>query len=211
MTAVADLLPQSAGTATDAIARALSDELQVPFRVTLDPDQTPAKWLPFLAANESVDLWFNDWTDARKRQMIAEARHLATLKGLRAGVVAFLGYVDGTMIDAVAYPARFALGRASIGRTPVGHMPFLARYLVKIETARPPRSFVAGRAVMGRSRIKTHSRDRLTRGLQAMRVAKSVETECRADFAHRRRLRIGDGVALDGGFNLDQFLDRTRL
>ena len=206
-----DLLPPNRSVFEEGLVDALTDALPVPYQQILDPQTAPAEWKPFLAVNEIVDLWYSDWPEARKRQMIEQSIDLARLKGTRAGVVAYLGYVEGTLIDTIAYPANFVFGRAVLGRTPIGHPPFLARYLVKIETTKPPRAFVFGRAVLGRSPIKTHSRERLHRGRRAMTVAKTPETEYRVDFAHKRKIRIGDSVPLDGTYQIDSYVSRTRL
>jgi P2-related tail formation protein len=205
------ILAPDATTYEKTLFRDLSQEITLDIRQSFNPLTADVSILPFLAINESVDLWYDDWTDERKRQMIVEALELSSLKGTYDGSVRYLGYVDGTIVDSISYPKRFVFGHGVIGRTPIGHMPFLARYLVKIETQRPPRAFVMGRAVLGRSRIKTHSRERLLRGLAALRIAKAPESEYRVDFAHKRLARIGDGIHLDDNYQLDQFLDRTRL
>lgn len=211
MTTAADILPRNRGLFEIAAGEAMTDELPVPIRVVVDPQETPEDFLPFLAAHESVDLWFEDWPLQRKRDMVSEAPVLATLKGTRQGSIRFLSYVDGTLVDAVSYPEPFVMGRAVIGRTPVGHPAFVARYLVNVETVTPPHAFVMGRAVIGRSRLKTPSREKFKRVLIALRVAKAPETEMRVDFAHHRPLQIDDAPPLDGSFYLGQYVARNRL
>ena len=206
-----ELLPPNRSVVEEGLVEGLTDTLPIPYSQILDPQTAPVEFLPWLAVHESVDLWYADWPEARKRQMISQSIDLARLKGLRSGVVSYLAYVEGTLIDTISYPANFVFGRAVIGRSPIGHPPFLARYLVKIETTKPARAFTMGRAVLGRSPIKTHSRERLNRGRRAMTVAKTPETEYRVDFAHMRKIRIGDSIPLDGTHQIDSYISRTRL
>jgi phage tail-like protein len=211
VTDVADLLPAAAGSYEIAAGKGMSDALSVPIRQIVDPAQTPVAFLPWLAAHESVDLWFEDWSTARKRAMIAEASTIADYKGTRHGVVRFLSYVDATLVDAVAYPAPFVMGRSVIGRNPIGHKPFLARYLIALATVAPPRALVARRGVLGRSRLKTPSREKFDRALRAIRAAKAPETQVRVDFAHHRVIKLSDQLPLDGTYRLGQYVPRTKL
>jgi phage tail-like protein len=208
---VPDLIPPNSGTFERAIAEGMNDVLPVPLCEILDPATTPERFLPFLAAHRSVDLWFSDWTVERKRQMIAEAIQLARIKGTRAATLAFLAYVDAQLVDIIAHPKRFVIGRSTIERDPIGHKPFSARHLIKIETTTPPRAFVMGRAVIGRARFKTPSREPFERALSALRVSKAPETEYRVDFAHKRQWRLEDNIPLGDGVLLGAYLNRTRL
>lgn len=211
MTSAADLLPASAAPFDIALAKAMTDTLPVPLREALDPATAPAALLPFLAVHDGVRLWFSDWSEARKREVISASLTDCWLVGVRDGAVRYLTYVDGTLIDAVAYPARFVMGRAIIGRTPIGHAPFLARYLVRVATQKPPRALVMRRGVLGRARLKTPSREPFNRCLAALRAAKAPETEIRVDFGHSRQIRLSDGVPLDGTYRLGAYISRTKL
>ncbi len=207
-----DALADTSETLERALVAAMDDGgLPVPIRTIVDPAATPAAWLPWLAAHESVNLWFGDWSEARKRLVVTNAPLDAHYIGTRAGSIRYLAYVDGTLVDAVAYPTRFVLGRAVIGRTPINHPPFLARYLVKVETSTPPRALVLSRGVLGRARLKTPSREPFDRCLAAIRVAKAPETEVRVDFGVYRRLRLSDAPCLDAGYRLDSFIARSKL
>ena len=208
---VATVLPSNSTAFERAVAAAMTDELPVPLAAIMDPATSPERFLPFLAAHRSVDLWFSDWPVERKRQMIANAIRLARLKGTRAGTLAFLEYVDAELLDIIAHPARFVIGRAVIGRTPIGHKPFSARHLVKVHTFRPPRCFVIGRTPIGRAPFVTPSREPFNRALAALRVAKAPETEYRVDFGHKRQWRLEDNIPLADELPLGAYLDRTRL
>ncbi|MCW2319314.1 P2-related tail formation protein, partial [Rhodoblastus acidophilus] len=167
----------------------MSDDLPVPVRQVVDPAQTPADFLPWLAGHESVDLWFSDWSEVRKRTVIANAWRDAAWKGTRAGAVAFLSYVDAELLDVVAYPRPFIVGRAAMG-APVNHPPFLARYLVKVDTVEPGNAFVMGRAAVGRAAARNPDMTPINRCLTALRAARAPETQIRVSFAHRRPLSI---------------------
>lgn len=208
---VTELLPPNSSPYEVALAKAMTDVLPVPLREALDPTAAPVDLLPFLAVHDGVRLWYSDWTVARKRTVISASLLDCWLVGVRDGAVRYLSYVDATLVDAVAYPARFVMGRAIIGRTPIGHAPFLARYLVKVETRKPARSLVLGRGPLGRARLKTPNHEPFNRGLAALRAAKAPETEIRVDFGHSRQIRLSDGVPLDGTYRLGSFISRTKL
>jgi len=208
---VPDILPPNKAPFEEGLAAGMSDELPVPVEQVLDPQTAPLHFLPWLAVHDGARLWFPDWPEARKRQVIHEALVAAWEVGVRAGAVRYLGYVDGTLVDVIAYPARFVFGRAKVGRTPIGHGPFLARYLVRIITYKPPRSFVFNRSRIGRARLKTPSRDARNRVLTALRAAKAPETEIRIDFSHKRQLTFADAPPLDGSVRFGQYLPRFKL
>ncbi|WP_019998714.1 phage tail protein I [Aureimonas ureilytica] len=207
-----EILYNEAAPFERALAEAFTDTLPIPIRDLLDPDRTPEAFLAFLAASESVDLWFADWPLARKREMVRAARNgLAALKGTRAGPDAFIRFVDGVILDRITYPKRFVFGRARIGRTPIGHPAFAARYLVKVATVRPPRSFVMGRGWLGQGHLRTPTREPIRRCLQALAASKGDATEYRSDFAHHRMLRLDDAPPLDGSLCLGAYVPRVRF
>ncbi|OYX00814.1 MAG: phage tail protein I [Bosea sp. 32-68-6] len=211
MTAVGDILPPSRTSFEVAVAAGMSDTLPVPLRQVMNPLEAPESFLPFLAAHFSVDLWYSDWPLSRKRMMIANAIPLARMKGTRQAAIDFLAYVDGALVDALAHPTRFAMGRGIVGRTPIGHPPFMARYLVKVETVKEPRACVLGRGIIGRSIIKASARVPLGRCLEALKVAKAPETQIRVDFAHMRPVTFGDGFTFSDGLTFGRYVDRTVL
>ena len=212
MTNPAALLPSSSDLFEVAASSAMDDGgLPVPIQQIVDPATSPVAFLPWLAAHESVDLWFPDWAESRKRLVIANAPTDAWLKGTRAAAVRFLSYVDGALLDAVAYPARFAVGRAVLGHTPVNHPPFLARYLVNVATVEPGNPFVMGRAAIAASSVRNPDMTPINRCLMALRVARAPETQIRVSFAHHRPLSIDDAPPLDGSAFLGQWVARSNL
>ena len=76
----AELLPDNAGLFERTVSQTLEDsEIVAPLVQALRPETAPDTVLPFIAAHESVDLWFSDWSLARKRQVIANAMKDAAL------------------------------------------------------------------------------------------------------------------------------------
>lgn len=213
MTTPADLLPQSgAGAPFECgLAFAMGDTLPVPIRTALDPAAAPMAFLPFLAVHDGVRLWFSDWSEAVKRRVVAEAIAANFEVGTRAASARFLSYVDATIVATISYPARFVVNRGAIGRTPVAHPDFTARYLVKTVTHKPPRAFTLGRGAIGRKPIRTPSREPFHRICAALRAAKAPESWYRVDFAHKRKLTFGDAPLLDGSHHVGDFVDRKRF
>lgn len=207
------LLPSSAGPFERSVLSGfgVDGDLPVPIKQVLDAAQTPQNFLPWLAAHESVDLWFSDWTDDRKREVIANAFTDGWLKGTRAGAIRFLGYVDATLIDVIAYPTPFVFGRAIIGQTPYGLAPFTANYLIRVDTYAPRRCFIMGRAAVSYAPVVTPPTTPWDRALMALRVTDAPETQIRVDFQHKRIIGITDAVPLDGSYVLGQWIERTKL
>ena len=208
--AVADLLTGEAGPFRIALAKAMSDALSVPIAEIVDPAQCPSALLPWLAAHESVDLWFSDWPDAVKRSAIANAWSDAAAKGRRAGASAYLAYVSGSIVDAIAYPSPFVVGRTALGR-PINHPPFLARYLVKVPTTEPTNCTVMGRTAIGRAAVRTPDPAPFDRALAALEIARAPEAQIRVSFQHHRPLTISDAPELDSGAFLGQWVAHNRL
>lgn len=220
MSDVRALLPSSSDVADSALAEGVADTLPVPLDVEMNPYTASLANLPYLAAHHSVDYWYDDWPEERKREIIAHYSGRSTtypgevlpeLKGTRLGTERYLAYADGELLDTVAYPQRVVLGRSVIRRAPIGHPPFMARHLVKVETQKPARAAVIGRGVFGRSPVKTPSREKIERARLAMKTAMAPHSEYRVSFAHMRIISIDDNIDIDGGFEIGQYVDRTRL
>ena len=69
-------------------------QVDAPIGALWDPASMPADQLPFLAWALSVDNWDPDWSDAMKRQAVAESIALHRVKGTRASVEAVLARFD---------------------------------------------------------------------------------------------------------------------
>lgn len=212
MTTAAEILYSEAGPFERALAAALSDVLPIPLRDILDPSRAPVPFLPFNAARESVDLWFDDWPEARKRLMVLAARNgLAEMKGTEAALPAFLAFVDAVIVDRVAHPRRFVIGRSALGLQPIGHKPFTTHLLVKVPLRRPAHGFVIGRSAIGRGALRTPDREPLRRLARAIVVSKAPETLISFNTGHRRPVTVEDGAVLDGSTVMGGYIDRKRL
>lgn len=220
MSVVGGLLADGVGPYEYALAAGMSDDLPVPFERLLDPYETEARFLPWLAAHHSVDLWFDDWPEERKREMIAQAAGvsvtypaapIAALKGTLVGLKRYLEFVDAEIVDRIAHPARFTFGRAVIGRTPIAHKPFVAHYLIKVHLSAPKNRFEIGRAAFGRSALSRVNLEPLRRVKRAMAIAKVPETQYTVSFAWRRGITFNDNILIDGSHVFGGWIDRTRL
>lgn len=220
MTTARVLLSDGTGPLERAMAAGMSDDLPVPYSQIMAPYQTPAEFLPWLAAHHSVDLWFDDWSEDRKREMIAQsagvstvypASPLAALKGTLAGLKRYLEFVDAEIVDRIAHPARFTFGRAVVGRAPVHHRSFVAHYLVKVSLEAPANRFQVGRSALGRAALRPVDLEPLRRVKRAMTIAKIPETQYSVTFAWRRPITVQDGVLIDGSHIVGGWRDRLRL
>ncbi|MDH0908812.1 phage tail protein I [Rhizobium pusense] len=203
-----------------ALIAGMTDDLPVPYDVIMDPYRTPARFLPWLAAHHSVDLWYDDWSEERKREMIAQcaglstdypASPLAALKGTLVGLKRYLAFVDADIIDRIAHPARFTFGRAVIGRTPIAHQPFTAHYLVHVTLRAPKNHFQIGRSAFGRAALTSVDLEPIRRARRAMVTAKTPDTLYTVTFAWRRPITLQDAVMIDGGTSPGGYRQRQYL
>lgn len=208
---LADLLPDRRGPFEVALAGAMQDDLPIPIAEAMDPAKTPEALLPHLAAHESVDLWFDDWSIERKRKMIADAPRLAKLVGTEAAAEAFLEYVDAEIVHKVSYPSRRPVGRIAVGITPIQDRPFVARFLIKVTLVAHRRAIIVGRTAVGRGAILPPSREPIRRAKIALAKSKAPETAYTVSFAHRIPISLKDGIDLDAGYKLGDYRDRYRL
>lgn len=217
MSDVASVLPPNSRAFEIAAGAAMSDDLPVPIRAILDPYETPAEWLPFLAAHHNVNLWYDDWSEARKREIIAHftgrsetypGEVLPDMIGTLAGLRRYLAYVDADIIDRIAHPRPFTFGRAVFGRTPINHRPFVAHYLVHVLLAPPPNAFRFGRAVIGSSALTRTNLEPLHRAKAAMVAAKGPATAYSVSFAWRRLITVDDAIPIDGTYYVGDWVDR---
>lgn len=101
-----DLLPENAGVFEQAHALVAAWRLPDTFalvrvlRTLWDPLTCPASELPILAWAWSVDYWRPEWTENRKRRVIAEARLYHSRKTTIAGIRMSLGYRDARLVRA---------------------------------------------------------------------------------------------------------------
>lgn len=203
-----ELLPETADHYERVTMDAAQAELPIPLRQLVNPASTTPAFLPFVAVHEGVKLWFDDWSEARKRQIAAAWPQLSDLIGTRPGLVGLLSYVDATLISAVAHPRRFVAGQSAVGVQPLQFPAFTARYLVKVTLRRHVRAVIAGRSACGIGAVVPVSREPLFRAKVAATVSKSPATQYTVTFAHRRRPTFDE---MQFGMGFDEFIDRTSL
>ncbi|CUW99303.1 phage tail protein I [Agrobacterium genomosp. 2] len=217
---VVALLPSNSEAFEYALAGGMSDDLAVPFADLMDPYKTEARLLPYLAAHHSVDLWYDDWTEERKREMIAQCAgrsvrypgsRLAALKGTLVGLKRYLAFVDAEIVDRIAHPARFTFGRAVIDRTPIAHQPFTAHYLVRVSLNAHRNRFQIGRNAFGRAALTSVDLEPIRRAKRAMFTAKTPDTLYSVSFAWRRGITFNDNIFIDGSHAFGGYMDRKRL
>lgn len=78
-----------------------------------DPMRAPEQSLPYLAAAHGVSVWRTDWTEDRKREVIARSIALKRRRGTLACFEEHLGFVDATLLRVVA-PPQIAVACVSI-------------------------------------------------------------------------------------------------
>ncbi|MGW8136850.1 phage tail protein I [Sphingomonas zeae] len=90
------LLPPTATPLERALETGVSriSAIDTPIDTLLDPARIAARWLPWLAWGLSVDAWDSAWSDATKRQAVAESIALHRMKGTRASVDLILSRID---------------------------------------------------------------------------------------------------------------------
>lgn len=90
------LLPPNATRLERALeaATARIGAITAPIDTLLDPNTIPAEWLPWLGWGLSLDSWDADWTEAVKRQAVAESIALHRIKGTRLSVEIVLRRFD---------------------------------------------------------------------------------------------------------------------
>lgn len=91
------LLPPNATTLERALEAGVAriSDIEAPIDTLVDPARIAATWLPWLAWGLSVDAWDSAWSEATKRQAVAESIALHRMKGTRASVDLILSRIDG--------------------------------------------------------------------------------------------------------------------
>ncbi|MCV6548559.1 MAG: phage tail protein I [Cohaesibacter sp.] len=203
-----------------AIAEAMEDPLPIEYERLLDPYRTDEQWLPHLAAGASVDLWFDDWSVEKKREMVAQCEgrstlypgeELASLKGTIEGARRYLWFVDAEIEAVQDYPARFVVGQSSFSSTPINHPPFRTSFLVKINLPSPFNGFGVGLGGVGKVAARTVDKTPILRAKQALRIAKDPDQEWLVSFSWLHKAAFADALPLDGNHTLNAHVERTNL
>lgn len=106
------ILPLSETPLNKSLA-ALSTRLErisAPTREVWNPWTCPPAFLKTLAHAFSVDLWVDEWSETRKRRIIANAVEMHRQKGTLAGVLNYLQYVDAELVGYLVPPIKLYSG-----------------------------------------------------------------------------------------------------
>jgi hypothetical protein len=88
------------------------DDILAPTREVWNPWDCLPEFLKSLAHAYSVDLWSDDWTDLKKRSIIAHAVIMHFLKGTLKGLDLYLSYTPGRRVSLVRPPQKVFSGAA---------------------------------------------------------------------------------------------------
>ena len=217
---VTDLLPPERGPFEEAAGFALSQEFTINIAEEMNPYTASPGNLFWIAAHHGVKLWYDDWSIARQREIIAHHAGVSTahpgetlgeMVGLRGADQRFLSYVDAEIIHKVSHPARFPVGRIAVRITPINHKPFHVDYLVKVGLTAPVKAICVGRTAVGRAAVREVSREPLRRAKRALTLSKAPATSYTVSFSHRVIRTLDDGLNLADGHILGSYRDRKRL
>lgn len=112
---MANILPNNSTPMEHAVAS------QVERLLALDVEQIRRLWdpwtcrldmLPYLAWAMSVDVWYDDWDEYKKRSVVANAIKHHALKGTLSGLEVYAGLVGSTIVHATVPPAKVFSGRS---------------------------------------------------------------------------------------------------
>ena len=168
-----------------------------------DPAQCPGPLLPWLAWEESVDIWNTEWTDAQKRFAIARSWELHRSKGTRKSVedaLDLLGY--GARLEewfeygGAAYLFRLRVALRPGQAMPIGQLRALTRIALRhknvrshletifIQASTPPTTAYIGGYIKLKT-VLTSRYDPFTEMAVSGRVFAGVAT------ASRQKIRLG--------------------
>lgn len=102
------LLPNNR-TSWEVAVATVDAERPVPFEVAgaiLNPDTCPAHLLSYLAASLSIDVWYEDWPETKKREVCRQAFRLHRLKTTVAGIKAHVALTGAEVLRVIRPPAR---------------------------------------------------------------------------------------------------------
>lgn len=108
------LLPPSASDTERRLSAVLGrlSDVPAPIRDMHQPYATPAAFLPFLGWGWSVDLWDEEWSQARKRAMVDAAPLLHMRKGTAYVLREYARFVGAEITDILRPPKRQFVGAA---------------------------------------------------------------------------------------------------
>jgi hypothetical protein len=128
------LLPQNATPWETALSLTSAQRRPVPWEVLRrlwDPLTTPVDVLPYLANGLSVDLWYDDFPDAKRRAVTARSHGLHRLKGKVEGVRQHVAIVDAELRRAITPPAKTFLMPPLTGEERMRYLALFAQVRIR--------------------------------------------------------------------------------
>ncbi len=223
--------------ALDTVAGELIDRIAPPFPALMNPAETPAEFLPYLATDRGVAEWSNAATEPARRQMVTSAWEVSRLAGTRHALrraLAAAGYPLIGIQSAGEYRDQWQLaggefldgtGDMSSGdlSSPPGSFRFVAshwaEYAVNLNTADLPLSGETLRRVRALCEAYGPLRSRLgaiilslSAEFSAVMLLSAYRGRARMRLADCRRISVPsfdtlDGCDLLGGETLPDLLD----
>jgi phage tail-like protein len=88
-------------------------DLPIPALANLsDPWTTDARYLPWLAYRFAVEIWDENWSEEKRRSIIASAIRLQRIKGTLAGIREYVGAAGGELVSVRLPPGKSFLGES---------------------------------------------------------------------------------------------------
>lgn len=156
-----------------------------PIRAVKSDKDAPADYLAPLAWEWGIDIWDKDWSDAKKRDVIAQSFELHRLKGTEAGLRAYLALVGADLQQVITHKHKAFASRAISKEQRdawLARMPQIRVYLVS-ETGTKGADAFCGSAFAG------HAFARLDRA-EAIYGRKAVLREPDGTETSLRRSRV---------------------
>lgn len=209
---MSELLPSNASPLEHGLDDATARVVPVPIATSLDAQDAPVAFVPFLAHREGVTLWFDDWPEARKRQVAENwLQDYARIIGTRPAADDFLALVDASVVHRLSYPAPFVVGDVPVGSRLVNQQHHTAHFLVSVDLVEQAEALAVGAVPVGDGALAPPDDEPITRALTALRAAKSPDTEYRAHFDTRRPSSTGDRPSTSDALPVGHYRDRVEL
>lgn len=208
---MADLLPPNATPLERALASltARIGAIPIPLEALIDPATCPAELLPWLAWGESVDIWETSWSEATKRQAIAESIVLHRRKGTRWAVETVLARIDALaeliewhqaqpQLERHVFEIRVPLDAASGDRALAGAAEHIIRDVSRVKPLRE--HLVVVQALRGALAVGAHA---VVRTLLARRDDITFAVDASQPWDALLQTEDGEPLQSDDGTYLD--------
>jgi len=87
----------------------------------INPWEIDSRYLAFLAYRFSIEIWRDDWTEEKKRSVIARALELQRIKGTQRGLREYVKLVDASVKQIMPYKIMADKAKALFDLHPFSH------------------------------------------------------------------------------------------